>query len=312
MLQKAELYGSNNGDKPAQMPYPGILNAPTLRVVLLRQCDAMTRYALAGGLKVQPELVACLERASAEAAGERGVDIDELMKIHARLADLIAPATPRSVTLMIEDRALHPLLSYFGPLPFVRAFMYVEIGSLILMLATCLFDDVNTQNMQLGLFKSSGWALMKCEAFLLFVSLVGSAFAALFKLQRYISNGTFDPKDSSRYWIQLVLGVISGVVLSQVLYSNQAVGAAPSLLLQQPVLALVGGFSASLVYRILNRLITAVESLFGSDDSDQSPVKGRSAATAKAPAADYQLSGAGEDRLNLEPAGRSYVADTQG
>jgi hypothetical protein len=34
------------------------------------------------------------------------------------------------------------------------------------------------------------------------------------------------------------------------------------------VLALAGGFSASLVHRILNRVIRAIESLFGADDND--------------------------------------------
>ena len=72
----------------------------------------------------------------------------------------------------------------------------------------------------MGLFKNSGWALLKCEIFLISVSLVGSAFGALFKMYHFIAKDTYDPKHSSVYWIQLVLGVISGVVLSQVLYTT--------------------------------------------------------------------------------------------
>jgi len=251
--------------------------APSLRSTLFRECEAMTRYAMGGGLKVPPPIVAALERVGT--LTEPRVETEDLMRAHSTLSELIAPATPRSVMLMVEDKVRHPYLSTFGPVPLVRMFMYIEVAAVLSMLLISLFEDVNTANMQLGLFKSSGWTLLKCEGFLICVSLVGSAFSVLFKLQRFISEGTFDPKYSSVYWLQLVLGMISGVVLSQVIYGSHAGSdGKPSLLLQQPVLALAGGFSAPLVHRILNRLIVAAESMFGGNGDDFSPARVRKAA----------------------------------
>lgn len=262
-LEFSEQGGTATGGGDAPDTRSGLT---PLRATLFRESHAMLSYALGAGLKVHPFVVEALD-----GTGPRKTE--EILTAHSSLADLIAPATPRSVMLMHEDRLRHPLLSSFGSVPLVRMFLGIAVASMLLMLLTSLSPQVSRDNMGKTLLDNSGWSLAVCEAFLIFASLVGSAFAALFKLHRYISAGTYDERFASTYWIQLILGVIAGVVLSQVLYSvfpNSVPGAKPAgnyppTFLQQPVLALIGGFSASLVHRILDRLVLAVESVFGGE-----------------------------------------------
>ena len=144
MLWKSQ----RNEDCPAQMP------SPSLRAVLLRECNGMTRYSLGRALRVPPSIVALLEQA--ETTQSSGIAIEELVSAHATLSTLISPAKPYSVVPAVEDLALHPRLSLLGPLPLVRAFLYIEVVALLAMLLSSLWRDVNR--------KTSKWVSLKTVA----------------------------------------------------------------------------------------------------------------------------------------------------
>jgi hypothetical protein len=115
------------------------------------------------------------------------------------------------------------------------------------------------------IYDSSGLNLLINEAFFLAAGAVGAAFAALFKAYPYVANSTYDPKYESSYWMQFVLGLIAGVLLPALI----PLGENPdSSGLTKPLLALVGGFSATIVYRVLDRLVQTVESLVKGDARD--------------------------------------------
>jgi hypothetical protein len=140
------------------------VNVRGLRAMLLRECDGMTRYAIDGGLKPQPSLVALLDQANATTGGS-AVATEELVQAHSTLCDLISPAKPCSVIPIVEDEAQHPVLSLFGPGPLVRAFLYIEIVSMLLMLLISLSADVNTKNMELGLFGKQPLGAVEVRSF---------------------------------------------------------------------------------------------------------------------------------------------------
>ncbi|MGI4831047.1 MAG: hypothetical protein ACRYFU_23085 [Janthinobacterium lividum] len=194
-------------------------------------------------------------------------NLEELSQIHAVLSDLIAPATPRAIVLMHEEKARHPRLVAFGPVPIVRQLLLVASLSLVSMLLVALSPHINPDSMQHDLPEGEGVNLLVCEIFLVSASAVGSSFAALFKENRYITQGTYDPRYSSSYWTQLSFGIIAGVVLSKIIFHTMEGGSGSTAhrAFDQPILALMGGFSASLVYRIFNRILTAIKSLFGTD-----------------------------------------------
>lgn len=43
---------------------------------------------------------------------------------------------------------------------------------------------------------------------------LGVSFAALYKANTFIANGTFDPTYHASYWIRFFLGLIAGLILA--------------------------------------------------------------------------------------------------
>jgi hypothetical protein len=108
--------------------------------------------------------------------------------------------------------------------------------------------------------------------FFLCAASIGASFSALFRINLYIAATTYDPKHDVSYWVQYGLGLIAGVLLATMIPISDAAGPAIS----RSVLALVGGFSASLLYRTLDRLSRSIESLVASHptgDSFAPPVR---------------------------------------
>src|SRR6476660_8816773 len=70
------------------------------------------------------------------------------------------------------------------------------------------------------------------EAFLVSAASLGACFANLQRIDTFISVGTYDPRFQSTYWTRWVMGVISGVILSQLVYNSllahSGVGPSPS------------------------------------------------------------------------------------
>ena len=103
---------------------------------------------------------------------------------------------------------------------------------------------------------------------LFFISLagLGACFSVLYDARKYVVEGTYDPRIGSNYTIRIALGVLSGVLLAQIL-SDPKLGENTSGLrvFGLPVLALLGGFASQLVYNILSKIVTAAESIFDQD-----------------------------------------------
>jgi hypothetical protein len=128
---------------------------------------------------------------------------------------------------------------------------------------------VNADTIREWIFGHDGMELVLNILFLLAAAGLGAGFAGLFQANQYIANSTFDPKFESSYWIRIVLGLMAGVILSELIPldifgSGETEGSAtaPSAeALGKPILALLGGFSAAAVYRIIARIIDSLESL---------------------------------------------------
>jgi hypothetical protein len=256
---------------------------------LLAQCDAMMRHAMGAGVEIPPDLLDRLDAVLTEAnpravlpvpdAGGSvaviGPSGSDLADIHKTLAALVAPATPAAILLFAREQAAHPVLCSVGPVPLMRHFLLLSAVSLVALLAVSLSDQVNDQNLSRTLLNLSGFPLMMVEIFLLSAASMGSCFAILQKLNGYIAAGVYDPKYQATYWGRWMMGVISGIILSQLFFPffshplDDAGQPVPSNWLPsdvgQPMLALLGGYSASLVQRLIQKVMQAIESLFGGE-----------------------------------------------
>lgn len=98
---------------------------------------------------------------------------------------------------------------------------------------------------------------------------LGASFVCLYKANRYVTEGTFDPMYVGSYWIRFFLGLIAGLMLAVVvnedLFNNLTL-LEPDLV--KVPMAMLGGFSAELFYTFLARLVETCKSLFqGSTES---------------------------------------------
>jgi hypothetical protein len=257
-----------------------------------RECEAMAQYALSTGRAIPAEVIECLDRAvsatdqagavaipgrcddAAAGAVEPRPDAGTsrfvlLAAAHAGLARAIAPATPEAVCLIAQDREKHPLWSEFGPLPLVRQMLGVALFSLVVLLGVSASTVINTQNMSRSLLELAGYPLLMVETFLVSAASLGGCFANLQRINIVVSNGTYNPRTQSTYWTRWVMGVISGIVLSQLVYDfflvhltdERAQGLTAAI--EQPLLALLGGYAVDFVHGILKRAINTLGNFFG-------------------------------------------------
>ena len=261
----------------------------SLRDHLLNERNAMAGYGLDLGLTVPPQLLEALsnigtqslsglngtDREKGEVPDGKGVEdpravvssryrpdeVQTLASIHRVLADIVAPATPRTVLLLANEELNRGFWSFLGPMQLIRHMMIVAILSLVGLILTSLSPQVNSESINAGIFESSGITLLLNLLLLLSAAGLGGCFAGLFQANRYIANGSFDPRYESSYWIRIVLGLMAGIILAQLISFDLKGGQ----VLIKPTLATLGGFSAALVYRVLTRLVETVESLIRGD-----------------------------------------------
>jgi hypothetical protein len=270
-------------------------NGSTLHDHLLQECVAMAKYALASGLKVPPGMMQTLDNLSKhQPNGGNGVipadhpaeppaaapnhnshneTVRQLTQIHIRLADLLVPASPRTVLLLENESRTTGIWGFLGPVGLVRRMMAAAIIFLVALIALSISPLIDTESINQGIFQADGMSLLVNMLFLLTAAGLGACFAGLFQANRYISDASFDPKFESSYWVRLVLGLMAGMILAELvpldfLGGGEGEDAGHLQALGKPVLALLGGFSAAAVYRIINRIVEALESVVRGDVKD--------------------------------------------
>jgi hypothetical protein len=261
---------------------------PPLEKQVLLAAEAMVRYALASGTRVPTSVVDIVRRADTSyrhTPDEELPEFEALLRAHAELVRIVAPATPRTILLVSEGRRSR--LSMLGPVRLVRQMLVAVVVLLVAFVVLAMSPDVNARSGDP--LTESGWTLLVNELFFLALGGLGAAFSALFTAYRYISDGTYDPKYESTYWLRFILGLMAGLLLPALIPIG---GNATDSTLTKPLLALLGGFSAAMLYRVLERLVTTVESLVRGDSRELLAAQ-REALTARATA------DASRDRLTV-------------
>ncbi|HEX2052763.1 MAG TPA: hypothetical protein VHJ78_03420, partial [Actinomycetota bacterium] len=235
---------------------------PDLEDQMLRGCYAMARYALGSGKAVPANIMDSLHLLktagldASELPGPSGKPqsaIALLTRAHTQLSQIVAPATPRTLLLVEEDRQDLSRWRFLGPVRIIRRLMAVGLVCLLGFIVTTI-SPWGTGRVNLA--QDWGLPLLANELLLLFAAGIGAAFAALFKVNSYVTEGTYDPRYDASYWARFALGLLAGMVLALLIPVDDV-----NSRLGQPILALLGGFSASVVYRLLARLVETLESL---------------------------------------------------
>jgi hypothetical protein len=251
---------------------PGSLNLTPLEDQLIRESTAMASYALASGKHLPPRVAEILQSAqlarqlAPDSVSVAAVDPPALTWAHAQLTRLVAPAAPRAVLLLAEQSGHRGRWGIFGPIPLVRYLLAIALISMLGLLFIGATEQVSLTTV--NIFNLVGLASILNSLFLLCAASLGASFSGLFRINLYIAATTYDPKYDASYWVQYGLGVIAGVLLGTLIpLADATAGSA----ITRPVLALVGGFSASVLYRLMDRLSRSIESMVAGGPTDASP-----------------------------------------
>ncbi len=239
----------------------------SMREQLLREAVEMIRYAFAKGTSVPTSVVDVVEQYQSQPAGAPPLDPTALVQAHGRLAKLVSPATPMGIVLLAGVSG-NERWSFLGPVPLVRRLMKTAITCVVAFMLLSLTKLVNGTD--IDVLHSRGVELLINELFWLSAAGIGASFTMLFQVNEYIVRSNYDPKYEPSYWIKFFLGVMAGFMLVTLLPIPEPTTAegAGTLHLTKPTLAMLGGYSASAVYRILTRLVEAIESLFRGNTRD--------------------------------------------
>lgn len=222
----------------------------------------MLRHALARGTTLPPRVYD--ELAGIEAGA--GLPIASLAGLHARLARTVAPARPCTLVLLQQDPARGRLVAILGPLQNVRWLTTGALAFTVAFIAISASPEVDATSLASDIYTLSGLRQLLNMALLLSAAGMGSSFQALFTVQAYVSHATYDPVYDSSYWSRIGLGLVAGLMLAVMIPIH---GGSDAPALAKPLLALLGGFSAGLVHRVLDRLVETMESLFEGSRRDQ-------------------------------------------
>jgi hypothetical protein len=244
----------------------------------------MCKYALSNGYEVPSTSVKRLSALTSFNTNALTEDnIAELAEIHQQLSRIIAPATPQAVVLQSSNGGRRGLLDFFGAVPIVREIMLVSMLFLVAFIVIGQLEVINEVSLKKGVLDQSGWQAIAVMSYLICCAGLGACFTALYRLNSFVAKTTYDPRYDSTYWASILLGVIAGIFISELLFhlmfsaqgQASAAGASPlpSHNMGKPVLALLGGFSANMVYKVLQRLVDSMESLVKGDPSDINQAK---------------------------------------
>jgi hypothetical protein len=237
-----------------------VAKSSAMREQMMHECMAMIRYALASGMSVPPALVDTVEKARFE-PDNKPMDMAPIVKAHQQLSKLIAPATPRALLAMGDEHGGR--VTWLGSVGLVRRMMGASIVSVILFIALSLSPYITSARVSPE--NSDGLPLLMNELFWMAAAGIGASFAMLMQVNDFIVKRTYDPKYEPTYWIKFILGVMAGFILAAMIPLGGPGGQGPNATvtaLAVPTLAMLGGFSASAVYRILTKLVESIEGVF--------------------------------------------------
>lgn len=115
-----------------------------------------------------------------------------------------------------------------------------------------------------GVLNNQGISLLMNLWYVLSISGLGVMFYLLRSINVSIRKGTIIPEDSAYYPVLIILGLISGLVMSELILFTEAYANEKKLglLFTKSLRALLGGFSSDVIFGILYNTICKIKKIF--------------------------------------------------
>lgn len=234
---------------PAKKEVPGI--SQEVINELSHEVNNMIGFAVYNGIIINTQINDLIQNPT----------IDDLVNAHNLLCKNIAPATPKSIEYTKKMHQEGSSKSVFNKVPLTRNLIVLALVFLAMFIGTVVSPDVNNTSLSKGILESEGFQLLLNLGYLSSVAGLGVVFFLLKDVSSSIKNGTLVPEDSISYISQILLGIIAGLLMSEVL-SLYFKDPNDINLFNKSILALIGGFSSDAIFSILQGLITRVKSIF--------------------------------------------------
>ena len=254
-----------------------------LKMRVLDQCDAMMAYVANRGIMKDVPEDGSFELLDLPRSAQMAQPMARIAKLHRGLSRMVEPALPETIEALHKWtpigtsrfqfiwRGMAPLESVSW---LIAVVVVLTIAVVLLILPTSwgLRDVVAYYNGGCGVAGATTNADgASCDSireekvlwFYLYFGLLGAfgaAYSAIYDSFSYIREGRYDLRLASTYYVRILLGAFSGILLARPL-ADHVTGSG----LSAGLLAFVGGFSAQLVYKILTKLVQSIEDLFRPD-----------------------------------------------
>lgn len=237
-----------------------------VRETFIQQCTTMVTFAVENGIKLEEDALKKFDQIFLKSQ-ESNISLDELISFHNYLVGVIHPVTPQNLKARKQEIFGK---TWFSRIGLVKKLILFSTCCLIGLLFLSLSENVNGDPKNFNLFANSGVSLLLNELFLVVSAGLGASFAALFKANKFVEQGIYDPAYETSYWIKVILGLVAGTILAMLVPIEEiekiAEGSGQTHLsslngLGKPLLAIAGGFSANLVYKALLKIVQFLESM---------------------------------------------------
>ena len=218
---------------------------------LSEEINNMLSYAVYNGIIINTDVNSLVQNST----------VDDLINAHNLLCKNIAPATPKSISFIKDTIKNGSRKSFINKLPGIRNLLLLAFAFLVLFIGSGMSKHVDNNSLDQGILGNNGFPLLINFIYLASISGMGVLFFMLKNISISVKNGTLIPEDSIEYSTQIILGIISGIIMSEII-STGTIGAESVTLLSKGGLALLGGFSSDAIFSILKGLIDKLKNLF--------------------------------------------------
>lgn len=235
---------------------------------LIHETKSMAKFAMAKGLKLSPAIIVSIKQFNGSGSPTQQ-QIKSLVNNHNSLVLLIKPALPKNVVYLEQREKAYAERKnrWASKFPMLRKLFVFSLIATLALITSSLSSSVSHLEIEKGILNSSGWGLLVNFFFICSAAAIGASFLVLSNIKSKFTDGTYHPDQDGGFWITILLGIIGGIIMSEIIPISATTGS-DDIGMNKLLYALLGGFSSKLIYNVLNKLIVAVESLVaGSPES---------------------------------------------
>ncbi|MFT4534883.1 MAG: hypothetical protein ACJA1A_003267 [Saprospiraceae bacterium] len=221
---------------------------PNLHIV--SYCEQMFDYAISKGLAMPKEMQFDF----------KSVDKATLLENHNQLSTLIAPASLRSISFIQRYIFDEEKMKKWWNIPIYSKCFYLSLTALLAVIVISLSPIVNNANLSKGLLDSSGIDLLFNLIFICSSAMLGVMFYSLKSINDKIKTYTLTPIDVLELNSNILIGVISGFIISE-LFTVVLAQFGDYMEITKMTLAILGGFSADAIFSILQGIVNKLKML---------------------------------------------------